>query len=29
MSFVGSGGVMDRIGLTKRPMSAMALPYSS
>ena len=28
-SFVGSGGVMDRIGLTKRPMSAIALPYSS
>ncbi len=28
-SLVGSGGVIDRIGLTKRPMSAIALPYSS
>ncbi len=25
----GSGGTMDRIGLTKRAMSTMALPYSS
>ncbi len=29
VSFVGSGGVMERIGLTKRPMSTIALPYSS
>ena len=26
---VGSGGDMVRIGLTKRPISTMALPYSS
>ena len=29
VDFVGSGGVIARIGLTKRPMSAIALPYSS
>ncbi len=29
VSFVGSGGVIARIGLTNRPMSAIALPYSS
>ena len=28
-SEVGSGGVMLRIGLTNRPMSTIALPYSS
>ena len=28
-SEVGSGGVMVRIGLTKRPISTIALPYSS
>ena len=28
-SDVGSGGVMVRIGLTKRPISTIALPYSS
>ena len=26
---VGSGGVMLRMGFTKRPMSTIALPYSS
>jgi hypothetical protein len=28
-SDVGSGGVIVRIGFTKRPISTMALPYSS
>ena len=28
-SDVGSGGVMSRIGFTKRPISTIALPYSS